>query len=90
MKCSQPVVWFCSSNDFSKLFWFKKSLSIILDEILECEVELEESGSDGESVVDVVVGRVLHEDDRLQFITSCLDYLAGYVSQLKIKNNLAI
>ena len=80
---------------FCNLYWTviilvikKCSWTISLDKTLESEVELEQGGSDCEGVVDVVVGRVLHEDDRLQFITSCLDYLTGYFSQLKFKNKV--
>ena len=54
-----------------------------LDKVLKCQVQLEERGADGQGVVDVVVARVLDEDDRLQLVARRLDDLARHLRQLE-------
>ena len=51
----------------------------LLDKTLQSEVELEQCRPDGQGVVDVIVGRVLHKDDGLQLITGRLNDLTRHV-----------
>ena len=54
-----------------------------LDKVLKRQVQLEECGANGQGVVDVVVARVLDEDDRLQLVARRLDDLARHLRQLE-------
>ena len=52
----------------------------LLDKILKGKVEFKESSSNGQGVIHVIIGGILHENHWFQFITGALNYLTRSVS----------